>query len=206
MRTKPIITRLMTIAMAAVLLLSGCGSSKPETGLYTATFTITDEMWKNALGSNAGEILKVFEGYEFSLDFHMVIYSDKTAEFSADYDKFVNGVCSWLDNNYISVLKRISESEGMVLTGSAEREALANKSKIIDSFRKSLESSMNYGAGSETTLKWKTVFGKMYFIGGNDKKTECTLNDDGSFTITFTSEDLGTDIWGDAIELNFKKV
>lgn len=176
-----------------------------EAGEYIATTTLSDTFWEEAMGSDGEIFLDFFEGKTISIDFTMYVYEDGTATMAYNTDQFLTEFIDYIDDEYIDFMKLILEYEGEEWDDSYEDYFIDNKDALLDELREELEDSLSSVEDDVLDLTWEEVDGTVTFKFDARTKKEAEIQDDGSFEISFSAIEIGTDMFGSNLNLHFYK-
>ncbi len=176
-----------------------------EAGEYIASATLADTFWESLMGDEAAIFLDFFEGKTISLDFVMNIYDDGSATLSYNTDQFITEFVDYVDDGYIDFMKILFEYEGEDWDESYEDVLIENKEVLLDELKDTLKDSLSSVEDEILYLTWEESDGTVTFKFDVYTKKEAEILDDGSFEITFSGLEIGTDLFGNTLTLHFHK-
>ena len=157
------------------------------------------------MGSDGEIFLDFFEGKTISIDFTMYVYEDGTATMAYNTDQFLTEFIDYIDDEYIDFMKLILEYEGEEWDDSYEDYFIDNKDALLDELREELEDSLSSVEDDVLDLTWEEADGTVTFKFDARTKKEAEIQDDGSFEISFSAIEIGTDMFGSKLDLHFHK-
>ncbi len=165
------------------------------TGDYYAEFPLTPDLLATAIGQTEDEselemIRDAFSTLDIEMKFKMSLYEDHSAEMTVLYSHFKSDFRDWLDVHYLDFMGVILAGVGEDMTPEMEEQLLAMKDQMMDNFMQGMD--QNMAEDDVTELHWECD-GDILTLNGENKTRECEIDSDGSFTISFTEEEMGED-------------